>query len=256
MQDAGVYNSYAGFDEKTEIDMAKQDYDTAWEKSIKKDGHLDMKKWMQERMRIAKSRDAQVRRMIRMGIDAKEGSRAGDTQYKAFQKYRGQSGERFRPTSNLIGEFRARAEEFGGVSLFDSTSDKLFKNGIEGTVSEHTARRSLWRDTKGKVFSLAGNLGMAMLGEKEINQLTNELNRGTRGVVPDMLTMTNKGVDLKRKWNATKGIGTNKAQALAFLKRAILGMVDRRSGFRPNNTMFAHAAFNEGGQVPGKFAQK
>lgn len=256
MHDAGVYNSYAGFDEKTAIDMAKQDYDSAWEKSIKKDGHLDMKKWMQERMRIAKSRDAEVRRMIRMEIDAKEGSQAGTTQYKAFQKYRGQSGERFRPTSNLIGEFRARAGEFGGISLFDSTSDKLFKNGIEGTVSEHTARRSLWRDTRGKVFSLAGNLGMAMLGEKEINQLTNELNRGTRGVVPDMLTMTNKGVDLKRKWNATKGIGTNKKEALAFLKRAILGMVDRRSGFRPNNTMFAHAALNEGGQVPGKFAQK
>ena len=256
MHDAGVYNSYAGFDEKTAIDMAKQDYDTAWEKSIKKDGHLDMKKWMQERMRIAKSRDAQVRRMIRMEIDAKEGSQAGTTQYKAFQKYRGQSGERFRPTSNLIGEFRARAGEFGGVSLFDSTSDKLFKNGIEGTVSEHTARRSLWRDTRGKVFSLAGNLGMAMLGEKEINQLTNELNRGTRGVVPDMLTMTNKGVDLKKAWNATKGIGTNKKEALAFLKRAILGMVDRRSGFRPNNTMFAHAALNEGGTVPGKFAQR
>ena len=256
MHDAGVYNSYAGFDEKTSIDMAKQDYDTAWEKSIKKDGHLDMKKWMQERMRIAKSRDAQVRRMIRMEIDAKEGSQAGTTQYKAFQKYRGQSGERFRPTSNLIGEFRARAEEFGGVSLFDSTSDKLFKNGIEGTVSEHTARRSLWRDTRGKVFSLAGNLGMAMLGEKEINQLTNELNRGTRGVVPDMLTMTNKGVALKKAWNATKGIGTNKKEALAFLKRAILGMVDRRSGFRPNNTMFAHASLNKGGQVPGKFAQK
>jgi hypothetical protein len=256
MHDAGVYNSYAGFDEKTAINMAVQDYDSAWEKSIKKDGHLDMKKWMQERMRIARSRDAQVRRMIRMEIDAKEGSRAGTTQYKAFQKYRGQSGERFRPTSNLIGEFRARASEFGGVKLFDSTSDKLFKNGIEGTVSEHTARRSLWRDTRGKVFSLAGNLGMAMLGEKEINQLTNELNRGTRGVVPDMLTMTNKGVDLKRAWNAKKGIGTNKAEALAFLKRAILGMVDRRSGFRPNNTMFAHAGFNEGGQIPGEFAQK
>ena len=256
MHDAGIYNSYAGFDEKTAIDMAIQDYDSAWEKSIKKDGHLDMKKWMQERMRIARSRDAQVRRMIRMEIDAKEGSRAGTTQYKAFQKYRGQSGERFRPTSNLIGEFRARASEFGGVKLFDSTSDKLFKNGIEGTVSEHTARRSLWRDTRGKVFSLAGNLGMAMLGEKEINQLTNELNRGTRGVVPDMLTMTNKGVDLKRAWNAKKGIGTNKAEALAFLKRAILGMVDRRSGFRPNNTMFAHAGFNEGGQIPGKFAQR
>jgi TP901 family phage tail tape measure protein len=256
MHDAGVYNSYAGFDEKTAIDMAKQDYDTAWEKSIKKDGHLDMKKWMQERMRIAKSRDAQVRRMIRMKIDAKEGSQAGNTQYKAFQKYRGQSGERFRPTSNLIGEFRARAGEFGGVSLFNSTSDRLFKNGIEGTVSEHTARRSLWRDTRGKVFSLAGNLGMAMLGEKEINQLTNELNRGTRGVVPDMITMTNKGVALKKSWNATKGIGINKKEALAFLKKAILGMVDRRSGFRPNNTMFAHAALNEGGQVPGKFAQK
>ena len=256
MHDAGVYNSYAGFDEKTAIDMAQQDYDAAWEKSIKKDGHLDMKKWMQERMRIAKSRDSQVRRMIRMEIDAKEGSRAGTTQYKAFQKYRGQSGERFRPTSNLIGEFRARASEFGGVKLFDSTSDKLFKNGIEGTVSEHTARRSLWRDTRGKVFSLAGNLGMAMLGEKEINQLTNELNRGTRGVVPDMLTMTNKGVDLKKAWNARKGIGSNKAQALAFLKRAMLGLVDRRSGFRPNNTMFAHAALNEGGQVPGKFAQR
>jgi TP901 family phage tail tape measure protein len=256
MHDAGVYNTYAGFDEKTAIDMAVQDYDAAWEKSIKKDGHLDMKKWMQERMRIARSRDAQVRRMIRLEIDAKEGSSAGTTQYKAFQKYRGQSGERFRPTSNLIGEFRARASEFGGVKLFDSTSDKLFKNGIEGTVSEHTARRSLWRDTRGKVFSLAGNLGMAMLGEKEINQLTNELNRGTRGVVPDMLTMTNKGVDLKRKWNETKGIGSNKAQALAFLKRAMLGLVDRRSAFRPNATMFAHPAFNEGGQVPGQFAQK
>jgi len=256
MHDAGVYNSYAGFDEKTAIDMAKQDYDTAWEKSIKKDGHLDMKKWMQERMRIAKSRDAQVRRMIRMEIDAKEGPRAGTTQYKAFQKYRGQSGVRFRPTSNLIGEFRARASEFGGVELFDSTSDRLFKNGIDGTVSEHTARRSLWRDTRGKVFSLAGNLGMAMLGEKEINQLTNELNRGTRGVVPDMITMTNKGVDLKKAWNAKKGIGINKAEALAFLKRAYLGMVDRRSAFRPNNTLFAHEAYNQGGQIPGQFAQR
>jgi TP901 family phage tail tape measure protein len=256
MHDAGVYNSYAGFDEKTAIDMAVQDYDSAWEKSIKKDGHLDMKKWMQERMRIARSRDAQVRRMIRMEIDAKEGPRAGTTQYKAFQKYRGQSGERFRPTSNLIGEFRARANEFGGLGLFDSTSDKLFKNGIDGTVSEHTARRSLWRDTRGKVFSLAGNLGMAMLGEKEINQLTNELNRGTRGVVPDMLTMTNKGVDLKRAWNAKRGIGSNKAEAIAFLKKAMQGLVDRRSGFRPNATMFAHAGFNEGGQIPGQFAQR
>jgi TP901 family phage tail tape measure protein len=256
MHDAGVYNTYAGFDEKTAIDMAIQDYDSAWQKSIKKDGHLDMKKWMQERMRIAKSRDAQVRRMIRMEIDAKEGPKAGATQYKAFQKYRGQSGERFRPTSNLIGEFRARASEFGGVKLFDSTSDKLFKNGIEGTVSEHTARRSLWRDTRGKVFSLAGNLGMAMLGEKEINQLTNELNRGTRGVVPDMLTMTNKGVDLKKAWNAKKGIGSNKAAALAFLKRAMLGLVDRRSAFRPNNTIFAHQAYNQGGQIPGQFAQR
>ena len=256
MHDAGVYNSYAGFDEKTAINMAIEDYDSAWANSIKKDGHLDMKKWMQERMRIARSRDSQVRRMIRLEIDSKEGPRAGFTQYKAFQKYRGQSGERFRPTSNLIGEFRARANEFGGVGLFDSTSDKLFKNGIEGTVSEHTARRSLWRDTRGKVFSLAGNLGMAMLGEKEINQLTNELNRGTRGVVPDMLTMTNKGVDLKRAWNAKKGIGSNKAEAIAFLKKAMQGLVDRRSGFRPNNTMFAHAGFNEGGQIPGQFAQK
>jgi TP901 family phage tail tape measure protein len=256
MHDAGVYNSYAGFDEQTAINMAIEDYDTAWANSIKKDGHLDMKKWMQERMRIARSRDSQVRRMIRLEIDSKEGPRAGFTQYKAFQKYRGQSGERFRPTSNLIGEFRARANEFGGIGLFDSTSDKLFKNGIEGTVSEHTARRSLWRDTRGKVFSLAGNLGMAMLGEKEINQLTNELNRGTRGVVPDMLTMTNKGVDLKRAWNAKKGIGSNKAEAIAFLKKAMQGLVDRRSGFRPNNTMFAHAGFNEGGQIPGQFAQR
>jgi TP901 family phage tail tape measure protein len=250
MHDAGIYNSYAGFDEKTAIDMAVQDYDSAWEKSIKKDGHLDMKKWMRERMLIAKARDAQVKRMIRMDIDRNEGAIPGRTQYKDFSKYLGLSGERFRPTSNLIGELRARAGEFGGIRLFDHTSDKLFKNGIDGTVSEHTARRSLWRDTRGKVFKMAGNLGMAMLGEKEINSLTNELNRGTRGIVPDMITMTNKGVDLKRKWNKEKGIGTNKKQALAFLKRAMLGLVDRRSAFRPNNTMFAHAAYNQGGEIP------
>lgn len=256
MHDAGIYNSYAGFEEQESIDMAKADYDEAWEKSIKKDGHLDMKKWMRERMNIAKRRDAQVRAMIRMQIDRKEGPKAGQSQYKAFQKYRGVSGERFRPTSSLIGEIRGRASEFGGMALFDHTSDSLFKNGIEGTVSEHTARRSLWRDTKGKIFTLAGNLGMGMLGEAEINQLTNELNRGTRGIVPDMITMTNVGVEQKREWNAKKGIGSNKQQALTFLRKAILGLVDKRSAFRPNNTSFPVLARNSGGEIPGQFAQR
>jgi TP901 family phage tail tape measure protein len=254
LHDAGVYNSYAGFEEQDAINMAKADYERAWNAAKQKDGHIDMKRWIQERINIANERQNQVKAMI----DMQEGQQPQKSirKFRHFMQYQGQHGERFRPTTNLIGEFRARASEFGGVKVFDSMSDSLFKNGVDSTVSEHTARRKLWKDSRGKVVTLAGNLGMAMLGEGDINSLTNDLNRDTRGVIPDMLTLSNKGVELKQRWNRERGIGTNKKQAIEFLKRAFLGLVDKRSAFRPNNTMMPIVARNEGGQIPGQFAQR
>ena len=258
MHDAAILHGHAGLSEKDAIEKATQFWDETWEKTFdKKTGLIDPRSWRRERIKGALKLNSFLNALIKKGTSG----------IKNLESYKGEGqSARFRPTSELLGQFReeAKAGKFGGVKLFDHVIDKLYPRGFDISqtkgneflpVSEHSMREGLWRTPDGKLFQLAGNLGMGMMGEREINAATNEIHRITGGARPDQIPFTNAAVVSDRRQQQRRGVDfrskSMSSSTRSWLIKAILRQLDSRSFFMPNAARFSYARKNSGGPVLG-----
>ena len=259
MHDAAILHSHAGLSEKDAIEKATKFWDETWEKTFdKKTGLIDPRAWRRERIKGALKLNSFLNALIKKGT----------TGIKNLETYKGEGqSARFRPTSELIGEFReaARAGKFGGVKLFDHVIDSLYPRGFDISqtkgneflpVSEHSQREGLWRTPDGKLFQLAGNLGMGMMGEREINAATNEIHRITGGARPDQIPLTNAAVASDRRQQQRRNVNFTSSSMNSstrnWLIRAIMRQLDSRSFFMPNAARMSYSGGkNSGGPILG-----
>jgi TP901 family phage tail tape measure protein len=257
MHDASILHSHAGLTEDEAIAQATKYFDDAWDATYdSKTGLIDPRQWMAARIKGAKGINAKLNALIENGRD----------DLRNLESYGGVGQTaRFRPTSNLLGKFREQASsgKFGGVSLFDRVIGSLYPRGFDIEqfkgdeflpVSEHTIREGLWTDPKtGKQFSMAGNFGMAMLGEREINSLTADIHRATGAARPDQIPLTNaaKRSDIRQQQRRNVDFTSPRMTSgtRQWLLRAIMGRLDPRSYFMPNASRFAYSGYNAGGPI-------
>ena len=254
MHDASILHSHVGYPEDKAIEEATRFFDEAWDKTYDKNtGLIDPRDWMRARISGAKKINAKLNSLIAKGEDIRN-----------LESYRGAGQtERFRPTSQLLGEFRAKALSggFGGVDLFDRVIGSLYPLGFETTqvkgkeflpVSEHVIREGLWTDGKNQ-FSLAGNFGMAMLGEREINSLSADIHRATGAARPDQIPLTNAAVESDRRQQQRRNVNFRSSSmsrsTRAWLLNAVMGNLDARSYFMPNAARFSYSGYNIGGPI-------
>ena len=258
MHDAGILNSYVGYPEEEAIRIATEYFENSWDASYNKStGLLDMRSWMSERISRGESIEKRIRRL---GL-------------RSLKKYKGQGQtERFRPTSSLIGTLRDRVNSgnIAGVStvdIFDDMIEKLYPQGFnieQGRdrylpVSEHHIRENLWRSTKGtydpkgRKHQLAGNFGMAMMGEDSLNSLTAQIHSRTGGARPDQIIMTNAALMSDIRQQSKRGVNFSNPTADRFTREWLAAAMMRRlpgsAFFMPNASRFSYR--NSGGVIPG-----